>query len=333
MWNMNPPPSWKMPKWAQPESDISVATFPETQANNNPSAPIVCPQCGASIRLLFSTTDINRRISSEIFNYFTCNDCQLIFLDPLPSDLGKYYPRDYYTFPGSRKIAGELAQHEHYKIELVTRHLTGGSLIEIGPATGGFCFLAKEAGFHVRAIEMDARCSEFLRDVIGIEVQNSNEEVGALNREAPADVIALWHVIEHLRDPWSMIDAIAEKVRPGGIALIATPNPVAFQFKVWRKWWTHVDAPRHVVLIPHDLLVKRMQENGMELVELTTSDPGGIGWNWFGWVFGFANLTTIPWLKRPLRMVGKLVRLIVKLYEDKEGRGAAYTAIFRKVVR
>ena len=274
--------------------------------------------------------DINRRISSESFQYFECSDCHLIFLDPLPMDLGRYYPSDYYALPKSREVAVELARFESYKIDMVTRHLAGGKLVEIGPATGGFCVLAKEAGFDVRAIEMDARCSQFLRDVIGIEVQNSNEEVVALNREEPADVIALWHVIEHLRDPWSMIDAIAAKVRPGGIALIATPSPEAFQFKIWGKRWTHVDAPRHVVLIPHDVLVRRMQANGMELVELTTSDPGGVSWNWFGWAFGFSNMATAPLPKRLLRKLGGFVSAVARLYEDREGRGAAYTAIFRK---
>ncbi len=315
---------------AQSESNALVTNPVMTQAHEESSVSIVCPQCAGAVQLKFIATDINRCISSEEFRYFECDDCHLIFLDPLPPDLSRYYPSDYYAFPETREIVAELSRFERYKIDFVTRHVAGGKLIEIGPATGGFCFLAKEAGFQVRAIEMDARCSRFLRDVIGIEVQNSNEEVGALDREEPADVIALWHVIEHLRDPWAMIDAIAAKVRPGGIALIATPNPGAFQFSIWGKRWTHVDAPRHVVLIPHDLLVKRMQAKGMELIELTTSDPGGIGWNWFGWVFSFANLCTIHWLKRPLRILGRIVRTLTRIFEDQEGRGAAYTAVFQK---
>ena len=299
---------------------------------NNASASITCPQCAGAIRLRFTATDVNRGISSEKFKYFLCKDCDLIFLDPLPPDLGRYYPSDYYVFPKNLDIVAELARHERYKLDFVTRYLSCGKLIEIGPATGGFCHLAKEAGFQVRAIEMDARCSKFLRDVIGIEVQNSNEEVTALDREALADVIALWHVIEHLRDPWAMIDAIAAKVNPGGIAIIATPNPHAFQFKIWGKRWTHVDAPRHVVLIPPELLVRRMQARGMELLELTTSDPGGIGWNWFGWVFSVANLTTVPWLKRLFKIIGRIARALVQIIEDQEGRGAAYTAVFRKKI-
>ncbi len=291
----------------------------------------LCPQCGGGSHPRFTAKDCNRRISEEDFRYWICEDCRLIFLHPLPADLGRYYPEGYYVFPESRAVLERSSRHEQYKIDLVISQVRKGRLIEIGPATGGFCFLAKEAGFDVHAIEMDARCSEFLRDVVGIEVQNSNEEAAALAREEPADVIALWHVIEHLRDPWAMIDAIAGKVREGGVAVIATPNPDAFQFRLWGRRWAHVDAPRHVVLIPSDLLIARMRARGMELERLTTSDPGGIGWNWFGWVFSFGNLTGVAWLQRPMRILGRIARAMVKPYEDREGQGAAYTAIFRKV--
>jgi len=292
-----------------------------------------CPQCGANSHLKFIARDSNRRISAEEFQYFACDACGLVFLNPIPADLGRYYPNEYYVLPASRSGLEESSRHEQYKIDMVTAQIRAGRLIEIGPATGGFCFLAKEAGFDVHAIEMDARCAGFLRDVVGIQVQNSNEEALALAREEPADVIALWHVVEHLRDPWAMIDAIAGKLRERGIAVIATPNPDAFQFRIWGRRWAHVDAPRHVVLIPSDLLVARMRAHGMELVQLTTSDPGGIGWNWFGWVFSAANLAAAASLKRPLRILGRIARAVVKNYEDGEGRGAAYTAVFRKVAR
>ena len=289
-----------------------------------------CPQCQQKAELHFRVGDVNRRISDELFDYYRCGSCGLLFLAPMPPDLGRYYQGDYYGLPGSVDELRRRSRPERYKIDLIKQHMRSGRLIEIGPATGGFCLLAKEAGFDVHAIEMDATCSKFLRDVVGVAVENSNEEVVALNRLASADVIALWHVIEHLRDPWAMIDAIAGKLRDGGIALIAAPNPHSWQFGLWKKRWTHVDAPRHVVLIPPEVLVRRMEARGLKLVTLTTADPGGIGWNRFGWAFGFANVTSDKWLKRILRVMGNIVGAMTGVIEDKEGRGAAYTAIFRK---
>jgi SAM-dependent methyltransferase len=297
------------------------------------SVPRTCPQCGGASSLRFAVGDLNRHLGSELFDYYRCADCSLLFLDPLPADLGHYYPQDYYALPQSIDEVARNARHEAYKIDIVRKHIGGGRLIEIGPATGGFCYLAKQAGFQVQAIEMDRRCSEFLRSMLHIDVVNSAAETAALDQLEPADVVALWHVIEHLRDPWGMLEAIARKLRPGGIAVIATPNPDALQFRIWGKRWVHVDAPRHVVLIPADVMTRRMRELDLDLVEMTTNDEGGLGWNWFGWVYGFANFSAAPRIKRFLRLAGRMVRRAVAPLEDREGKGAAYTAVFRKAAR
>ncbi|WP_347258655.1 class I SAM-dependent methyltransferase [Methylocaldum sp.] len=293
---------------------------------------VKCPQCGAPSVLCFSTGDLNRKLTNATFFYHECGSCSLIFLHPVPKSLAPYYPEGYYDLPATHEALAANAKHEAYKIELVRRHVRKGRVIEVGPATGGFCYLAKEAGYDVEAIEMDQRCSNFLRSALGIKVLNSATETEALRSLQPANVIALWHVLEHLLDPWKMLEAIQDRLSPGGIAVIATPNPQAIQFQIWGKRWVHVDAPRHLFLIPSAVLVHRMRRLGLELVELTTRDPGGVGWNRFGWVFGASNLSPISALDRPFRAIGRLIGLAAAPFEGIEGKGAAYTAIFRKSI-
>ena len=60
----------------------------------------------------------------------------------------------------------------------------------------------------------------------------------------------MFQIIEHLIDPWDTLQAAAESLLPGGVLVVATPNPGAFQFRFLRGRWTHVDAPRHTALIP-----------------------------------------------------------------------------------
>jgi 2-polyprenyl-3-methyl-5-hydroxy-6-metoxy-1,4-benzoquinol methylase len=38
------------------------------------------------------------------------------------------------------------------------------------------------------------------------------------------DVIALWHVLEHLINPWSTLHELAGKLQPGGIIVIAAKS-------------------------------------------------------------------------------------------------------------
>lgn len=174
------------------------------------------------------------------------------------------------------------AELERYKIDIVTRFVKNGKLLEIGPASGGFACLAKQAGFDVEVIEMNKECCEFLEGKLGVRVINSHNEQEALAKLEQKSVIALWQVIEHLRDPFGLLTEACNKILSGGILVIAAPNPDALQFRILGRHWVHVDAPRHVYLIPQNVLVEKAKAMGMKLVFATTNDVGSIGWNKFG---------------------------------------------------
>lgn len=289
-----------------------------------------CPQCAAQAEAAFDIQDFNRRIGTGSFRYFHCPACGVWFLGDIPRDLAGYYPSDYYTIARSPQELAAWAETERYKIEIVKRFRSGGRLIEVGPASGSFCYLAKSSGFEVAAIEMDRRCSEFLSGTLGIQVVNSADEAAALDTLAPADVIAMWHVIEHLVDPWSMLEAAARRLRPGGILVLAAPNPHAFQFRVLGRRWVHIDAPRHLWLIPPAVLSARAARLGLETALVTTRDPGSMGWNKFGWEYTLTNLYDSGLARRAGALAGRLIAAAAYPLEAREGHGAAYTVVLRK---
>jgi SAM-dependent methyltransferase len=227
----------------------------------------------------------------------------------------------------------EWAEHERYKLDIVTRFRQSGRLLEIGPATGGFAFLAKRAGYDVTAIEMSVECCDFLARVAGIHVINSSDEIAALRAADPVDVIALWHVVEHLRDPFEAISAAVRRLRPGGIVVIAAPNPAALQFRILRSLWTHVDAPRHLFLIPIPVMQEALQAAGLRPLLVTTNDLGSIGWNQFGWEFSLANLVSGARAKRKAHQAGRVLTRVLAPWERVEGYGSAYTVVFQRPER
>ena len=62
------------------------------------------------------------------------------FHSSCPSRPGSYYPSDYYPLPSSADDLARMAQHERYKIDLVTRYVARERLLEIGPGAGGFAY-------------------------------------------------------------------------------------------------------------------------------------------------------------------------------------------------
>jgi SAM-dependent methyltransferase len=209
------------------------------------------------------------------------------------------------VFPASREeLVRGSRPYDTYKIDFVRALAPQGRLVEVGPGIGGFAALAQDAGYDVEAIEMDAGASTFLASVVGIKVYQTGDAAGALRREGPFDVVAMWHVIEHLPDPFETLRAVAGALAPGGVALIAAPNPDALQFRLFGPRWTHLDAPRHLFLIPIPALLEAASTLGLEIAAVTTTDPGTLMWNRFGWRETLAHSVRGRYVAHALCLVG-----------------------------
>lgn len=296
-----------------------------------------CPLCQIESGFLFEAKDTNRNISNETFSYYRCPKCQLIFLPQVPANLGDYYD-GYYQFPSLEKLA-QTASGERFKIEMVQKFASSGKLLEIGPSIGVFCYQAKQAGFEVDAIEMSNECCEFLSKEIGVNAVNSNNPSEAIKSMGTHDVIVLWHNIEHLPDPWACLNEISQNLTPGGILVVAAPNPDSLGFRILGSQWPHVDAPRHLNLIPIKTLTEYLKPSRLTPVFTTTNDAGAKYWNRFSWqVFLmnrfykgrkiYSNVSRMEWVFWAI--LGLITSLPLALFERKSLNGSAYTVVLRK---
>jgi 2-polyprenyl-3-methyl-5-hydroxy-6-metoxy-1,4-benzoquinol methylase len=313
---------------AHEQSRVSSKEGPA--ATNRSIAGVVCPGCGESSAILLSTSDMNRKVDERRFVYHRCPRCDLVFLSPFPSNLQQYYPDAYYALPSSQHQLATEARAQGYKLDIIRDLVHSGRLLEIGSAYGAFAYQAKMAGFEVEAIEMDERCCRFLVEMAGVRAYQSDNPRSTLGALGRYDVIALWHAIEHLPDPWALLAAVPEHLSPGGIVVISTPNPASWQFRILRHRWTHLDAPRHLQLIPIALMESRMTELGMSVAYVTCNDRGGLGWNIFGWKESLASLSSVVILREALRMMGRVAGRVVAPIERSDLRGSTYTIAFRK---
>ncbi len=289
-----------------------------------------CRQCGEMATLLFEARDIHRKVTDESFAYYRCGNCRLVFVWPVPANLARYYPPNYHPIPRSLEELLQGKQHEDFKLQAIGQGGRGRRLLEIGPSYGRFAALAKRAGFDVRAIEMDPDCCRFLENVVGIPVHLSADVRGTLAGLERFDVIALWHSLEHLPDPWSVLDALPAHLERGGSVAITTPNPQSSQFRLFGSHWVHLDAPRHLTLIPHTVLESRLAKYGMRRAHFSSRDQGALDCNLLGWFA--SSMTFLPqWMQRkPFTSVAwRLSRVFAKL-DERDPYGSAYTIVFSK---
>ena len=206
-----------------------------------------CRLCGGPARFRFQAGDRNRGLGPGSFVYRRCERCRCTVLQDIPDDLGSYYASDGYGRPEEAGIP-VFVEREEAKLALIGRFVAEGRLVEVGPGPGMFTRMANQRGYAVTAIEMDPRYCEVLREEVGVEVVQSADPVAALSELPGADVVVMWHAIEHLPDPCAVLQRSVEALRPGGLLAISTPNPDSLQARLLGARWAHLDAPRHLQL-------------------------------------------------------------------------------------
>ena len=292
-----------------------------------------CPLCGGASSAAFVATDRNREVSEARFAYRRCRACGTVFLPEAPADLARYYADGYFDFAASGDANWRTSEFlrgvEAFRVALLRRYVSPGSLIEIGSGAGAFAAAAREAGFDVTAIEMDARCCEYLRDEVGVTVIRSDRPVDALAGLPAVSVIAMWHSLEHLPNPEEVLEAAAEHIAPGGLLAIGIPNPQSLQFRLLRTRWAHLDAPRHLTLIPAPALIARARTLGFEPVELLTDDPFGRHCNQHGWTAALAHHPARG-LTAFARTGGAALTKLLAPVESRGLHGAATLALLRR---
>ena len=296
---------------------------------------VECRVCGSrNNSKYFYASDLNQNRSSDSFLYYRCSDCLSIFIADVPENMGLYYSQDYpaYAVKNTQEIEDNLNYLECQKLEIVKKYAPLGRLVEVGPAAGRFLSLANSSGYQVLGIEQDAGCVEYIKDTLKLDVKYSNKPADDLLKiVACCDVIVAWHVIEHLQELKEFVSAASKTLcRPNGVIIVSAPNPEAWSFRLFGRYWVHLDAPRHLTLIPLKALDKIMVDQGLERVACIFDDPVGMQLNRVGWQISLMNLSRNKKIRQPwLAGLGKILSVVMLWFDKITGSGAAYTVIYK----
>jgi SAM-dependent methyltransferase len=161
----------------------------------------------------------------------------------------------------------------------------GGRVLDVGCGRGLFLALLRERGFSVRGTELSAATARNADPTVPIDV--GDLEPG---RYPPGsfELVSIWHVLEHLREPDRTLRAAHEALVPGGRLLLAVPNFGSWQARFGGELWFHLDLPRHLFHFTPETFAHLLRESGFEIERLSTGqwemDP-------FGWLQTALNRT------------------------------------------
>jgi SAM-dependent methyltransferase len=215
-----------------------------------------CPICSSHESLPYAeASDEEYFTTAEVFHYYRCPQCGVVFIDPMPIDrLAEIYPPNYYSFDSNVihsptfRIKDRLDRRFFAKL---LRSIPGTELaaLDVGGGVGWTLDTLKRSDARVDSttvVDLDSDAGDEARRR-GHMYHCARFEDFQPDRRF--DFIILFNIIEHVADPSAVLDKVRELLAPGGLAVIKTPNMDSLDARLFHhRNWGGYHCPRHWVL-------------------------------------------------------------------------------------
>lgn len=207
---------------------------------------VACNLCGSGKWELFQTVSVEQFGPPSQFKLVKCQDCGLVYLNPRPSpeQMKDYYPAAYYEDLAS--INKDLYRwYQQERLHKLQAHSKGGRLLDVGCNDGLFLYLAAQAGWEAKGVEMAESSAAYAREVLKLDVFTG--QLTEVNFPAQHfDIVTFWHVLEHLHDPLRELREANRIMKPDGLLVVEVPNIASWQARLFSTNWRALDVPRHL---------------------------------------------------------------------------------------
>jgi len=235
-----------------------------------------------------------------LFALMQCQHCGHEFLDCdlSASELIKlytsYYPRkslDIANYKPHKEQGGFSAWLNGLKCSAFRWVPRNMRILDVGCGFGESLGYHTARGCDVYGVEAD----ENIRRVI--EKFDFKVHVGLFDDKVYSpdffDFVTMDQVIEHVTDPVATLHGVARILKPGGTAILSTPNACGWGAKLFGKRWINWHTPYHLQFFTRQSMRQAAEEAGLVLAEVKTI--ANSEWLHYQWI----HLATYPMPGKP----------------------------------
>ncbi|MBK7952677.1 MAG: class I SAM-dependent methyltransferase [Candidatus Accumulibacter sp.] len=183
--------------------------------------PIACPLCGRvnSPRPIPARFDMQTSVAE-------CVACRLAYQTPRPSEEASRAYMNWRWSSGDRYVTDSeskrrAAREKLRQVEAVRS--APGRLLDFGAGSGAFVRASLDGGWDTVGVEQSAAAIARAREYYSVDLQSTLPD-------DRFDVITMWDVVEHLRDPIAVLRLLHERLAVGGRLFLETGN-----YENWRR--------------------------------------------------------------------------------------------------
>jgi 2-polyprenyl-3-methyl-5-hydroxy-6-metoxy-1,4-benzoquinol methylase len=184
-------------------------------------------------------SELNIDVASEFrenrfINTFKCNDCELVFFDPIITGSEQFYENL------QLQESGYYSNKRPEYIEAIKHINKNDKVLEIGAGSAYFAEILGNINYV--GLEYNQEAIDKAKTK-GIKLKKESIEEFSQNNAEQFDVVCSFHVLEHVPNPYAFIESSLKTLKKGGMFICAVPCSDSFSI----SFHNHVlnIAPHH----------------------------------------------------------------------------------------
>ncbi|MEK6941047.1 MAG: class I SAM-dependent methyltransferase [Nanoarchaeota archaeon] len=214
--------------------------------NNDYTTKVTNCTCGGSLK---EKTKYKFKHNNIQFLFQQCNNCKRLVLNPTLKEehTSMAFQQEYYG-AGETKFIGPgekiISWFRNRRAVKAKKLIPNNSkILDFGCGNGNFLSFFINHGCECYGNEFSELSAARAKKQKGLHIKT-----GEISSEdypkSFFNMISLWHVAEHLKDPDTTINYLYQWMAPGGVLLFAVPNIGSWQARIFKGKWFGMEPPR-----------------------------------------------------------------------------------------
>ena len=213
------------------------------------------------------------------YHIIQCTRCGFIFLNPGPVQTPiEIYEKDYFTGECNQEETHNVSGWDYFtdenlaavksrsrqRLDYIEKFISPGCLLDIGCGPGVFIAEARSRNWTPYGVDVSKFAIRYAREVLKlsnvekVDVEDINFEIDQF------DAITMFHVIEHVIDPKTLLKTCHRLLKPGGVLFLETPDISTRRAKAAGINWKYIKIPEHLNYFTDRTLSKALKDVGFK---------------------------------------------------------------------
>ncbi|MCH8545222.1 MAG: class I SAM-dependent methyltransferase [Cryomorphaceae bacterium] len=203
-----------------------------------------------------------------------CDSCAHLYTKDAPNEdeIGSYYDSETYISHTDTKetlFDRVYAMVKQYMLSRkwgwIRAHVPRGTIVDYGAGSGAFVHFLNQLGREAHGYEIAEAGRKTAKEKYNVMLYEPSD-LNALENNSVA-CFTMWHVLEHIYTPKTLIETCRDKLKKDGILVVAVPNPESWDAKHYKEHWAAWDVPIHVSHFQSKVIIPFVEKTGFTLVD------------------------------------------------------------------